>query len=53
VPHGAPFPLQLPNPDAEIPSRSELDVMATHISRSIHDESDAEAAMPAEAGLPR
>jgi hypothetical protein len=24
--------------------------MATHISRSIHDESDAEAAMPAEAG---
>lgn len=52
VPQGAPFPLQLPDPYAEVPSRSELDVMATHISRSIHDESDAEAAIPAEASLP-
>lgn len=49
VPHGAPFPLQLPDPGAEVPTRSELDVMATHISRCIHDESEAEEALPAEA----
>ena len=49
VPQGAPFPLQLPDPGAEVPSRSELDVMATHIVRSIHDEHEAEAALPREA----
>ena len=38
VPHGAPFPLQLPDPSAEVPSRSQLDVMATHITRCVHDE---------------
>jgi histidine triad (HIT) family protein len=38
VPHGAPFPLQLPDESAEVPSRSQLDVMATHVMRCIHDE---------------
>jgi histidine triad (HIT) family protein len=50
VPHGAPFPLQLPDPGAPVPTRSQLDVMATHVSRCIHDENAAEdqqAAAPA------
>lgn len=38
VPEGSPFPLQLPDPAAPVPSRSQLDVMATHIGRCIHDE---------------
>jgi histidine triad (HIT) family protein len=44
VPEGAPFPLQLPDPSAEVPSRSQLDVMATHINRCVHDEMAAELA---------
>lgn len=42
VPEGAPFPLQLPDPSAEVPSRSELDVMAVRIGRCIHEELAAE-----------
>jgi diadenosine tetraphosphate (Ap4A) HIT family hydrolase len=42
VPKDAPFPLQLPDPNAEVPTRSQLDVMATHITRCVHDE-DADA----------
>lgn len=38
VPEGTPFPLQLPDPSAAVPSRSELDVMAARIGRCIHDE---------------
>lgn len=38
VPQGAPFPLQLPDPGAEVPTRSQLDVMAAHVMRCIHDE---------------
>ncbi|HLU24127.1 MAG TPA: HIT domain-containing protein [Longimicrobiales bacterium] len=34
---GQPFALQLPMPDAPIPSRSELDVMAARISRAIQE----------------
>ena len=30
--------LQLPDPSAEVPSRSQLEMMATHIMRCIHDE---------------
>ncbi|WP_420126978.1 HIT family protein [Longimicrobium sp.] len=41
VPAEAPFPLQLPDPDSAVPSRSQLDVMATHVIRCIHDEDDA------------
>lgn len=41
VPAEAPFPLQLPDPGAAVPSRSQLDVMATHVMRCIHDEDDA------------
>lgn len=40
VPEGRPFPLQLPDPGAEVPSRSELDVMAARISRSIQEEDE-------------
>jgi histidine triad (HIT) family protein len=36
VPQGAPFPLQLPDSGSAVPSRSQLDVMAAHIGRSIH-----------------
>ncbi|HET7232416.1 MAG TPA: HIT domain-containing protein [Longimicrobium sp.] len=50
VPHGAPFPLQLPDPSAEVPSRSQLDVMATHVMRCIHDEGDGSGGQDAEAG---
>jgi histidine triad (HIT) family protein len=37
VPQGQPFPLQLPDPSAAVPSRSELDVMATRIGQCIHE----------------
>jgi histidine triad (HIT) family protein len=43
VPNGAAFPLQLPDPSAEVPSRSQLEMMSTHIMRCIHDEGAAEA----------
>lgn len=42
VPEGAPFPLQLPDPSASVPSRSELDVMAARINQCIHQERDLE-----------
>ena len=48
VPEGAPFPLQLPDPGAEVPSRSQLDVMATHVMRCIHDEVGAAEPKPAQ-----
>lgn len=35
VPEGTPFPLQLPDPSANVPSRSQLDVMAARISQCI------------------
>jgi histidine triad (HIT) family protein len=38
VPKDAPFPFQLPDPGAPVPTRSELDVMAAHVMRCIHDE---------------
>jgi histidine triad (HIT) family protein len=38
VPQGAPFPLQLPDPSAPVPSRSELDVWATRIGHCLHEE---------------
>ena len=38
VPDGAGFPLQLPDPGASVPSRSELDVMAARVGRWIHEE---------------
>jgi histidine triad (HIT) family protein len=38
VPEGKPFPLQLPDPGAPVPSRSELDVMAARIGQCIHEE---------------
>jgi histidine triad (HIT) family protein len=40
VPKEAPFPLQLPDPSAAVPTRSQLDVMAAHVMRSIHDADD-------------
>jgi histidine triad (HIT) family protein len=42
VPEGMPFPLQLPDPSAAVPSRSELDVMAARVGKCIHDELAAE-----------
>lgn len=50
VPQGAPFPLQLPDPDAAVPSRSQLDVMATHVIRCVHDEDAAQHAASQAAG---
>lgn len=44
VREGEDFALQLPHPDAAIPSRSELDVMAARICRAIQD---GEVAIPA------
>lgn len=38
VPHGSPFPLQLPDEGAPVPSRSQLDVMATRIGQCVHEE---------------
>ena len=38
VPEGAPFPLQLPDPSAPVPSRPELDMMAAHIGHCIQEE---------------
>jgi histidine triad (HIT) family protein len=37
VPQGHPFPLQLPDPSGAVPTRSELDVMAARIGRSIQE----------------
>jgi len=37
VPDGAPFPLQLPDNSAAVPTRSHLDVMAARIGRCVHD----------------
>src|SRR5690606_20133934 len=39
VPEGAPFPLQLPDPSAPVPSRTELDMMAARISQCIQTSS--------------
>jgi histidine triad (HIT) family protein len=41
VPEGEPFPLQLPDPAASVPSRSELDVMAARISQCIQESTTA------------
>ena len=38
VPDGAPFPLQLPDPGAAVPSRPELDMIAANIGRCIQEE---------------
>ncbi len=38
VPDGSPFPLQLPDEGAPVPSRSQLDVMAARIGQCIHEE---------------
>lgn len=35
VPEGEPFPLQLPDPSAVVPVRSELDMMAARVSQCI------------------
>jgi len=37
VPEGQPFPLQLPDSGAPVPSRSELDVMAARVNQCIHE----------------
>ena len=37
VPQGHPFPLQLPDPAAAVPTRSELDVMAARIGRCVQE----------------
>jgi histidine triad (HIT) family protein len=44
VPKDAPFPLQLPDPGAAVPSRSELDVMSTRIMQCVHEAAAEEAA---------
>jgi histidine triad (HIT) family protein len=38
VPQGAPFPLQLPDPSAPVPTRSELDVWAARIGHCMHEQ---------------
>lgn len=43
VPQDRAFPLQLPDPDAEVPSRSELDVWAARIGHCLHEETAAQA----------
>jgi histidine triad (HIT) family protein len=40
VPEGQPFPLQLPSASSPVPTRSELDVMATRISQSIRENAE-------------
>jgi histidine triad (HIT) family protein len=40
VQEGEPFELQLPKPDAAVPSRSELNVMAARISRAVQSPRD-------------
>lgn len=35
VPEGSPFPLQLPSSSTPVPTRSELDVMATRIGQAV------------------
>jgi len=42
VPEGAPFPLQLPDPSAAVPSRTQLDVMAVRIGQFIREEGAAD-----------
>ncbi|HEX6938237.1 MAG TPA: HIT family protein [Longimicrobiales bacterium] len=49
---GQEFALQLPHPKAEIPTRSELDVMAARICRAIQDEQAAVAGSPEPAADP-
>jgi histidine triad (HIT) family protein len=44
VREGEPFALQLPQPDAPIPSRSELDITAARVSRAIQETEKAAAA---------
>ncbi len=44
VPEGQPFPLQLPDPGAPVPSRSQLNVMATRVGQCIREESARGAA---------
>lgn len=41
VREGESFPLQLPHPDARVPSRSELDVMAARVGRAIQEANEA------------
>ncbi|HEX5724476.1 MAG TPA: HIT domain-containing protein [Longimicrobiaceae bacterium] len=43
VPKDAPFPLQLPDEGAPVPSRSQLDVMATRIMQCIHEAGTGDA----------
>lgn len=43
IPVGEAFPLQLPDPGAPVPSRSELDVWAARIGRCINDENSEDA----------
>lgn len=42
VPVESPFPLQLPDPSAEVPTRSELDVMAARINQCIYEHPEQE-----------
>lgn len=48
VREGERFPLQLPHPDAQVPSRSQLDVMAARIGRAIQEANEAEVLAPKE-----
>ena len=48
VREGEPFDLQLPKPDAPVPSRSALDVMAARIGRAVQEGLGREAREPAE-----
>lgn len=41
VPEGERFPLQLPDPGARVPSRSQLDVMAARVGRAIQEANGA------------
>jgi histidine triad (HIT) family protein len=51
VPQGATFPLQLPDPSAEIPSRTQLDVMAARIGRFLQEQDSVAVAAAAAAGV--
>lgn len=46
IPKGEPFPLQLPDPGAAVPSRSQLDVMAARIGNCIREELASEEPAP-------
>jgi histidine triad (HIT) family protein len=53
VPEGSPFPLQLPDEGAQVPTRSHLDVMAARIGQCIHEaEAEARRADPEVTGEP-